>query len=159
MGAGKNKAHQPFQVSPTTKTEPIAQGQEPSPQPPTPSLALAAASALPGPPGSGQDLADQYTSFCSQVAQAQDLIGQAAADEAPELVDEAKQQLRVATSTWLGTLDEDQLQDLAAAAGFEHPSLVGLNAKPGEPGALAHWLDPAYPPHSMSKAKIQAKAI
>ena len=56
-------------------------------------------------------------------------------------------------------MDEDQLQALAAGAGFEHPSLVGLNAKPGEPGALAHWLDPAYPPHSMSKAKVQAKAI
>jgi hypothetical protein len=159
VGAGKNKAHQPFQVSPTTKTEPIAQGQEPSPQPPTPSVALAAASALPGAAGSDQDMADQYTSFCGQVAQAQDLIEQAAADEAPEVVGEAKQQLRVATSTWLGSLDEDQLQALAAGTGFQHPSLVGLNAKPGEPGALAHWLDPAFPHHSMSKAKIQAKAI
>ena len=44
------------------------------------------------------------------------------------------------------------------APAFEHPSLVGLNAKPGHPSALAHWLDPAYPSTSMSKAAIQAKA-
>jgi hypothetical protein len=66
-------------------------------------------------------------------------------------------QLKAATKAWLDQMPPEDLQELAAAAfGFEHPGLVGL----GEgPSPLAHWLDPAYPEGTPSKAKIQAKTL
>lgn len=65
-------------------------------------------------------------------------------------------QVKAATAGWLGSLDEEELQQLAADHGFDHPTLVGLH--PHGPHPLVHWLDPAYPADLASKTKIQAKA-
>lgn len=59
---------------------------------------------------------------------------------------------------FLAQLPPEELQLLAAAEGFEHPTLVGLNTKPGQAHPLVHWLDPAYPSGIPSKLAIQAKA-
>ncbi|MEX2621554.1 MAG: hypothetical protein WD250_15160, partial [Egibacteraceae bacterium] len=59
--------------------------------------------------------------------------------------------IAVGAADVLASLPEAQLQELAAAQGFAHPQLVSGSA-------LVHWLNPAYPSDSPSKAKIQAKA-
>jgi len=110
-------------------------------------------------PGQGADIGAQFATLCQQTSAALGSIDQTVAEGAPpELIGVAEEHLKSATHAWLGSLNAQQLQALAVGAGFEHPSLVGLNAKPGHPSALAHWLDPAYPSTSMSKAAIQAKA-
>jgi len=80
-----------------------------------------------------------------------------------DLDDAGKQQWRAAVAAAaadaLAALPDEQLQQLAAAAGFAHPTLVsGADNDTGGHGALAHWLNPAYPPDTPLKAKIQAKA-
>ena len=64
--------------------------------------------------------------------------------------------LNALTNAYLANLSDEDLQQLAAANGFEHPTLVGLNDTATSP--LVHWLDPAYGSDIESKAKIQAKA-
>lgn len=56
----------------------------------------------------------------------------------------------------LQCLDTATLHAWAADQGFQYPQLVGLS---GGDHPLAHWLNPAYPAASSSKAKVQAKAI
>ena len=109
-------------------------------------------------PDHGGDLGAQFASFASRPMPRWARSTRPWRKGRPELVGDAEEHLKSATHAWLGSLDEQQFQALAAGAGFEHPSLVGLNTKPGHPSALAHWLDPAYPSTSTPKAKIQAKA-
>ncbi len=75
-----------------------------------------------------------------------------------QVIGDAAGELKAATKAWLSGLDVQQLQGLAAANGFEHPTLVGLNPSPESTHPLVHWLDPAYPDTTPSKAKIAAKA-
>lgn len=55
----------------------------------------------------------------------------------------------------LRELTPDQLAAVSAAAGFDHPHLVGLNS-PTNP--LTYWANPAYPMDHKSKLAIQAAA-
>lgn len=68
----------------------------------------------------------------------------------------AYQDLLSTAETYLGDLETKDLQELAAAQGFEHPELAGgFNGHP----ALEYWLNPAVPADADIKAKIQAKAL
>ena len=163
MGAGKKKKHQSFMVAPTAHHAP-GPGGPPAPgpgkHPPAYGQALQAVNQVAElAPDHGGDLGAQFATLCQQTNAALGSVDQAVAEGAPpELIGVAEEHLKSATHAWLGSLDEQQLQALAAGAGFEHPGLVGLNTKPGHPSALAHWLDPAYPSTSTPKAAIQAKA-
>ncbi|HWD04285.1 MAG TPA: hypothetical protein VG674_17745, partial [Amycolatopsis sp.] len=59
------------------------------------------------------------------------------------------QQLQVLSAEYLAGLTPEQLAEIAADAGFEHPTLVSGQA-------LAGWLDPAIPADAETKKKIQA---
>ncbi len=66
------------------------------------------------------------------------------------------QQLQVLTAEYLAGLTPDELAEIAASAGFEHPHLVGIAGQAPHP--LAVWVDPSTPADSEAKKKIQALA-
>ncbi|MEU8632522.1 hypothetical protein AB0C38_10165 [Amycolatopsis sp. NPDC048633] len=66
------------------------------------------------------------------------------------------QQLQVLTAEYLAGLTPEELVEIAAAAGFEQPNLVGIAGQAPHP--LAVWLDPSTPADSEAKKKIQALA-
>ncbi|WP_410574320.1 hypothetical protein [Amycolatopsis sp. cmx-4-61] len=66
------------------------------------------------------------------------------------------QQLQVLTAEYLAGLTPEELAEIAAAAGFDHPELVGIAGQAPHP--LAVWLDPSTPAGSEAKKKIQALA-
>ncbi|WP_191984394.1 hypothetical protein [Amycolatopsis eburnea] len=66
------------------------------------------------------------------------------------------QQLQALTAEYLGDLAPEELETVAAASGFEHPSLVGFSGQAPHP--LAVWLDPSIPADAAAKKKIQALA-
>jgi hypothetical protein len=152
MGSGSKTSHASYAVAPSA----AAVGE------PVPASDLGAVTAA----------GEAYTETLAQMNDVQDFAGlseaTAAALEAhaslvddgwpPQLAAEALKGLKAGTSGFLGNLSIDELQELAAAQGFEHPSLVGWNTPPGGQHPLVHWLDPVYPPESPSKLAIQAKA-
>ncbi|HET7486489.1 MAG TPA: hypothetical protein VFJ85_01075 [Acidimicrobiales bacterium] len=140
MGGGKTKAHESFVVSPA----PAVGTETPGTDDGVPGPSTAMLDAL-GP------LEDPDATPADKLAALKAAAG-IAGDEADQAA------LKAASGQFLGGLDADQLAGLALAEGFEHPTLVGLNAAGGGPHPLAHWLDPAYPPTSPSKLAIQAKA-
>jgi hypothetical protein len=107
----------------------------------------------------GAEPAEAYQAVAEAVGEAKaELQNAADAGLPPQLVAEHHKALSGLTKEYLGSLDPAELQSLAAAQGFEHPSLVGLNTAAGGQHPLVHWLDPAYGPESPSKLAIQAKA-
>ena len=115
---------------------------------------------------------EAYTGAMAQLAGVQDFEGLSQATAAvleaqaalvdegwpAQLASEAEKGLKAGTAAYLNGLSIEELQELAAAQGFEHPGLVGWNTPPGGQHPLVHWLDPVYPPESPSKLAIQAKA-
>ncbi len=98
-----------------------------------------------------------YAQLTQAVAKAQQaLAAEAAAGLDPAVVAAVDAAIKQASVEHLQDFDAGSLQQLAAAAGFQHPTLVGLSN--ATPHPLVHWLDPAHPPDSASKSKIQAKA-
>jgi hypothetical protein len=103
------------------------------------------------------ELAHWYTTMQNLVDSAQHHLAQVQeAGAGPAEIDAYTKQLAKAAGGALMAATTEELQELAAAQGFAYPQLVGLN---GPPHALAHWLNPAYPDGSVSKAGIQAKAV
>lgn len=152
MGGGGHKGHQSFTVSPAATDAP-------------PEADLVVATAIPESAAFGElsDLcahvgqAASHDDLVADVAKAHQLAAQAAADGVPaQLLADANQGLHHQAAGWLGQLPVEELQALAAVHGFAHPSLVGLSGSGAHP--LQHWLDPTYPPDSVSKAQIAAKA-
>ncbi|WP_435059811.1 hypothetical protein [Streptomyces sp. bgisy060] len=104
------------------------------------------------------DPVERYDLFVGQVEQAQEAIEKLkAAGASDEEIEAHTKALKAQTLAYLNSLDEDDLREIAAAKGFEHPALVGLSGKGQHP--LVHWLDPAYPGDIPSKEKIQAAAL
>ncbi|TGB15479.1 hypothetical protein [Streptomyces sp. MZ04] len=104
------------------------------------------------------DPVERYEQFVNQVEQAQGAIEELEeAGASEEEVEAHTKALKAHTVAFLNSLDEDDLREIAAAKGFEHPALVGLSGKGQHP--LVHWLDPAYPSDLLSKQKIQAAAL
>lgn len=105
----------------------------------------------------GDGLQDGYDQLAYLSEDAQAKLAAAEADGLdPQLVEEADLAIKQATRGHLEGLEEDDLAVLAAAEGFDHPTLVGLSDSDSHP--LVHWLDPAYADDVPSKAAIQHKA-
>lgn len=103
------------------------------------------------------DPVERYEIFADQIAAAREAIEKMKEEGASD--EEVKAQLdalRAQSLAYLNTLDAEELQQIAAAKGFEHPALVGLSGKNQHP--LVHWLDPYYSDDIPSKQKIQAAA-
>ncbi|MEU9255751.1 hypothetical protein AB0D66_28370 [Streptomyces sp. NPDC048270] len=103
------------------------------------------------------DPVERYEIFADQIAAARAAIEKMKEEGASD--EEVKAQLdalRAQSLSYLNTLDPEELQQIAAAKGFEHPALVGLSGKGQHP--LVHWLDPYYSDDISSKQKIQAAA-
>ncbi|MFE3559850.1 hypothetical protein ACFXKW_34085 [Streptomyces sp. NPDC059193] len=100
---------------------------------------------------------ERYKLFVGQVEDAQEAIEKLkAAGVSEEEIEAHNKALKAQTAAFLTSLDEQDLREIAADKGFEHPALVGLSGKGQH--ALVHWLDPAYPDGIPSKEKIQAAA-
>ncbi|MCX5216206.1 hypothetical protein OG689_44530 [Kitasatospora sp. NBC_00240] len=105
-----------------------------------------------------QDPVEQYDIFVNQIHDAREAIEQMkAAGASDEEVQAELDALRAQSLAYLNALDPADLQQIAAAKGFEHPALVGLSGKGQHP--LVHWLDPYYADGIKSKNAIQAAAL
>ncbi len=104
------------------------------------------------------ELVGQFAHFAGLIAQAGkqiELAEQSGVD--PSDVQDLRAKAHKVSLDYLNGLGTAQLQQLAAADGFEHPALVGLSGN--SPHPLVHWLDPSYDPDLKSKAKIQQVAL
>jgi len=154
MGSGAKSKHASYPVAPAESTTAVA-----------PSVPVSDTQAVTA-------AGEAYTEAVAQLDGVQDFEGltqataavlkaqSALVDEGwpPQLAAEALKGLKAETANYLGNLSIEELQELAVAQGFEHPSLVGWNTPPGDQHPLVHWLDPIYPAESPSKLAIQAKA-
>ncbi|MPY57189.1 hypothetical protein [Streptomyces spongiae] len=111
-----------------------------------------------GYPDLPEDPAERYEIFAEQIKDAKEAIETMKAEGASEEEIQAQlDALRAQSLEYLNSLSPEELQQIAAAKGFEHPALVGLSGKGQHP--LVHWLDPYYDDAIPSKQKIQAKAL
>jgi hypothetical protein len=154
MGSGGAKAHESFTVAPTTVAIATEALDDEAPAAVADALAPVLSAAL----ASDAPIADLYAGLCQAVEGANAQLAAAATDGTAAADDVAAAQgaIKDATGVFLKSLPAEELHVLAADAGFVHPHLVGLSGTGDHP--LVHWLDPAYPPGSPSKAKIAAKA-
>ncbi|MEU6405414.1 hypothetical protein [Streptomyces sp. NPDC046985] len=103
------------------------------------------------------DPVERYEIFAAQIQSAREAIEKMKEEGASD--EEIKAQLdalRAQSLAYLNALEPEELQQIAAAKGFEHPALVGLSGSGQHP--LVHWLDPYYGDDIPSKQKIQAAA-
>lgn len=111
-----------------------------------------------GYPDLPEDPVERYEIFAEQIKAAKEAIEKMKAEGASEEEIQAQlNALRAQSLEYLNSLSAEELQQIAAAKGFEHPALVGLSDKGQHP--LVHWLDPYYDDAIPSKQKIQAKAL
>lgn len=149
MGSASKKAHEPFEVTPSDA--PIGGGA-------IDALAATAPVGLLADEVAAVSSAPDFTALVGATGAAYDVLAEVAEDGLhPQLVVDLQQQLNQATSTWLKSLSDEELQALAEAKGFQHPELVGLSGNSIHP--LVHWLDPAQDDELPSKLKIQLKAL
>ncbi|GAA4981252.1 hypothetical protein GCM10025734_01520 [Kitasatospora paranensis] len=103
------------------------------------------------------DPVEKFDQFAEQIKAAREAVeAMKAAGASDEEIAEKLKDIKAASLTYLTALPPWELQQIAAAKGFEHPVLVGLSGKGQHP--LVHWLDPAYDQDIKSKAAIQAAA-
>lgn len=112
-------------------------------------------------PADGEPLTDWYQALSEKALAAHSGIEaakEAGADQ--EITDQLEDMMWLSVPVTLNGLPKDQLADLAAQHGFEHPMLAGVSEHPGEDAVnpLAHWLDPTFPSHGVSKLAIQNMA-
>lgn len=155
MGSGKSKDHESFTVAP-------ADDDVPSTPP---------ATAIEPVTASDQQLFDHYPGddaigpitgaagfgeMSQAVAAAQAELeaanNQPAEQQIPQLAEESNKAIHAASKNWLDGKSKDELDEMAAAAGFPHPEMVSHKA-------LSGWLDPSYPDDADYKAKIAAKSV
>lgn len=164
MGAGGNKNHEAYSVSPADAAAAapgvaaVAEGEAIVPE-----SAAAFAETLgelpPNAQAPGTDPSASYAELAGATEKALELHHDAVEEGwSPQLAAEGLKALKQQTSGYLSGLSPEQLQALAAEQGFEHPTLVGLTEEPGAQHPLVHWLDPVYEGAIPSKLKIQAKA-
>lgn len=95
------------------------------------------------------DLPAQYAEFVEFIKEAQ-LQGGVAEQQGAD-VTKFNAELWETTNTFLTRLSEEELQELAAANGFEHPEQM-------DQSALLIWLHPLVDDDAPAKAMVQAKA-
>lgn len=174
MGTGSKSSHASYAVGPTTASEADDVVAEAPAQPMSDEevqaktdllMAMNLMGEITDPPFAldpedevPTDPVERYNAFVGQVEQAQEAIEKLKeASASDEEIEAHTKALKAQTLAYLNSLDEDDLREIAADKGFEHPALVGLSGKGQHP--LVHWLDPAYPGDIPSKAKIQAAAL
>ncbi|MFF4777572.1 hypothetical protein ACFY05_32415 [Microtetraspora fusca] len=90
------------------------------------------------------------------------LLEQASANDrhpdTPTHLDYVWKWLKEVTANYYASLDHEQRVHIAAERGVMHAEHLEFEDRNGRP-ALVYLLDDAYPPDSLSKAKIQAKAL
>lgn len=157
MGGGGSKTHENFTVTPGGTAPGPAAAVGPEEVGPSAEDTLQQDVHLPELPGPDGDWAAAYAAIVDEHTSTGSLLFKAIVADAPTAeLEAAVVQLNAATKAWLEQVPPAELAKLAAAAGFEHPGLVGL----GEGSSpLVHWLDPSYLSNVASKAKIQAKAL
>ncbi len=103
------------------------------------------------------DPVEKFDQFAEQIKAARDAVeAMKAAGASDEEIAEKLKEVKAVSLAYLTALSAEELRQIAAAKGFEHPVLVGLSGKGQHP--LVHWLDPAYDQDIKSKAAIQAAA-
>ncbi|MEU0341976.1 hypothetical protein ABZ092_24200 [Streptomyces bobili] len=111
-----------------------------------------------GYPDLPEDPVERYEIFTEQIKAAKEAIETMKAEGASQEEIQAQlDALRAQSLEYLNSLSPEELQQIAAAKGFEHPALVGLSGTGQHP--LVHWLDPYYDDPIPSKQKIQAAAL
>lgn len=153
MGSDSHKAHETYTVSPSVAEDVDgATGHDAATAADLAKLehTLALIDELPGQAGG---TAYPHADLAWLVAVAQQEVDELDLDDTDKHA--WRQTIAAKAAGALSGCSAEQLQALAAEQGFAHPTLVGVD---GDNGALAHWLNPACPPGSTSKAKIQAKA-
>lgn len=153
MGSDSAKTHEAFSVAPSPLDEDDwdhdEDAAEESPDTSTPEGKLAHTATLIAGLADHTDSDHLYEDLCWLVAVAHQELGDAGLAPADHQAWQAK--VAAAAAEALQSLPDEKLRQLATEAGFAHPLLVSA-------GALAHWLNPAYPADAPSKVKIQAKA-
>jgi hypothetical protein len=171
VGGGAKKAHESFTVSPTVLAGGSDVGEDTSASAVAVAEVAAEAMAHPSAVAVAEQLAaiealsigkgsplDEYAGLVAAHAGARSALETAAEAGLPAAELAALEaQLKSDCAMKLAGAPDAWLQTVAAAEGFEHPTLVGLT--PCTPSALAHWLNPAYPEDTPSKVAIQAKAL
>lgn len=161
MGSDSTKTHEAFSVAPSHALDPAdaadaadltdstADGETPDAAAAIPldkvHHTLALIEELAGHP----DHEDLHGELAALVTSAHAELAAADVDDEDRAL--TKKQIAAAAADALASLPDETLHQLAAEQGFAHPALVSA-------GALGHWLNPAYPDHAASKAKIAAKA-
>ena len=144
MGSGKTKKHESFAVA-------VA-----DPPPPPDGLEAASAEAATILTPLIVALSEDYDSPVEEYAAISD-VAETTLDQIlyanSDVFKVGLADLRHETQAWLAGKTEAELQEMASAAGFEHPTLVGLTSHSQHP--LVHALDPAYPDDTESKTSIQ----
>jgi hypothetical protein len=103
---------------------------------------------------------DSFAQFAGEVKAAHAALDAAASKGAPaHAIIEEHKALVAAGRAYLQGLSPDELYQLAADSGFEHPWLVGADTPPGKDHPLIFWLNPAYDQDIPSKLAIQDKAF
>lgn len=167
MGTNSKTSHQSYTVAPTALAEPdtAPAPEAEAPQPDNAEQISDLMDALTAELGTAHNIAmvanadpvDQYQDFRAALGEAQKQVAMAELLGAtPDQLKEMNDLIKSSSLGFLWEMETDDLQQIAAAAGFEHPALVGLSGKAQHP--LVHWLDPAYAADAPSKAAIQAAA-
>jgi hypothetical protein len=113
--------------------------------------------AMGGYPDLPDDPVERFEIFEEQIRAAREAIEKLKAEGASdEEIQAHLKALAQQSLAYLVKLDPAELQQIAAAKGFEHPALVGWSGKGNH--ALVHWLDPYYD-DGPSKHKVQACAL
>ncbi|GAA3243659.1 hypothetical protein [Actinocorallia longicatena] len=102
---------------------------------------------------------EQYELFCLSIEQSQSYLQEAGAEHG-ELTEEYFGAVKTAYQTvdrYLEGLDPEDLQQIAADNGFQHPEHASGTGTGTHP--LAYWLNPTVEDQDPTKTAIQAKAL
>ena len=169
MGAGSKKKHEIYAVAPTASTVStgtllgmggggvVAFGAVPADGVAAFEDAHELIDLVVAAPAGGPD---SFAQFAGEVKAAHAALDAAASKGAPaHAITEEHKALVAAGRAYLQGLSPDELYQLAADSGFEHPWLVGADTPPDKDHPLIFWLNPAYDQDIPSKLAIQDKAF
>lgn len=155
MGSGGKKGHEAFPIAPADDNI-VAEAPQLALEPVTAQDQAIFTHYTSDDTVEGISGAGTFAEMSQAVAGAQAQLAAAAQQPAelqmPQLWAESNKAIHEASTGWLNSKTDEELHQLAAAAGFQHPEMVSGKALKG-------WLDPSYPADAEYKAKIAAKAI
>lgn len=151
MGSGGAKAHESFSIAPAAAaaapagpaTAPVVQASAAD------DVAIAGYNSAAAAGISAIHDAGTFQEMSAAVGSASTALGES---DMPQLAAEANDAIHAASKDWLAGKSKEELDALAAEAGFPHPEMVSHKA-------LSFWLDPSYPNAIEQKAKIASAAV